>query len=251
MTKRVYEKYDGSQVTDSMLQEAARLFSENYGVWGREAASVVGAFAKEGNHVKISKDRLRAQYLPENAVCSYVRVIVDGHLAGNAFACRWKYENRTVCWITQLVVHRNYRERGLAVGLLNELKESEDDVYGLMSSHPAACIAAARVFGNTINAVRLDFIKEHAEGIMKSSPISYVRAARPHGSLFNSGNTDGAVSSVDTNFFIDHTEPLEALASVRETMDWPLGELLDGHEYLIVFEVRHRSRSTSRPRPGS
>ena len=35
MAKRIYEKYDGSQVTDSMLQEVSQLFSENYGVWGR------------------------------------------------------------------------------------------------------------------------------------------------------------------------------------------------------------------------
>lgn len=102
---------------------------------------------RTGNHVKIGRDRLRAQYLPKDAACSYVKVTVDGHLAGNAFACRWKYSNQTVCWITQLVVHRDYRERGLAVGLLNELKGT-GDVYGLVSSHPAACVAAAKVFGS-------------------------------------------------------------------------------------------------------
>ena len=48
MTKKVFEKYDGGQVTDSMLQEASRLFSENYGVWGKEAAKSMGTFAKEG-----------------------------------------------------------------------------------------------------------------------------------------------------------------------------------------------------------
>ncbi len=53
MAKRVYEIYDGSHVTDSMLQEASQLFSENYGVWGKKAASGVGAFAKEGKLVQI------------------------------------------------------------------------------------------------------------------------------------------------------------------------------------------------------
>jgi hypothetical protein len=98
--------------------------------------------------VKISKDRLRAQYLPKSAVCSYVRVIVDDCLAGNVFACRWKYNERSVCWITQLVVHREYRERGLALGLLNELRQDDNDLYGIMSSHAAACLAAAKVFGS-------------------------------------------------------------------------------------------------------
>jgi len=53
-----------------------------------------------------------------------------------------------VCWVTQLVVHRDYRERGLAVGLLNELRQGGDDMYALMSSHPAACLAAAKAFGS-------------------------------------------------------------------------------------------------------
>ena len=106
---------------------------------------------------------------------------MDGSLAGNAFACRWVYDNKSVCWVTQLVVHQDYRERGLAMGLLNQLRHYDDDVYGLMSSHPAACLAAAKAFGSkrilifvvnlmlnmigSINTVRLDFIKEHAEEI--------------------------------------------------------------------------------------
>ena len=79
---------------------------------------------------------------------SYVGVSVNGHLAGNVFACRWTVDGKTICWITQLVVHRDYRERGLASGLLNEIKLDEDGAYGIMSSHPAACLAAAKAFGS-------------------------------------------------------------------------------------------------------
>ena len=51
---------------------------------------------------------------------------------------------------------------------------------------------------------------------------------------------------VSIHFFVDHTEPLEALECVREVMDWPLGELADGHEFLLVLEARRRPRSKSR-----
>lgn len=71
---------------------------------------------------------------------------MNGHLAGNAFACRWSVDGRTICWITQLVVHHDYRERGLAAGLLDEVRLDGDDVYGVMSSHPAACLAASRAY---------------------------------------------------------------------------------------------------------
>ena len=101
-----------------------------------------------GSRVRLSKDRLREQYLPDGAVCSYARVTVEGRPAGNVFACRWTYNGKTVCWITQLVVHRDFRERGIAVSLLNQIRQDDDEIFGLMSSHPAACLAAAKAFGS-------------------------------------------------------------------------------------------------------
>lgn len=86
--------------------------------------------------------------MPDRSKCSYVRVIADGKFAGNAFACRWSYDGKTVCWVTQLVVDQKYRERGLATGLLNLLRSHDDDIYGIMSSHPAACLAAAKAFAS-------------------------------------------------------------------------------------------------------
>lgn len=74
-------------------------------------------------------------------------VTIDGVLAGNAFACRWEYSGRQVCWVTQLVVHSDYRERRLATTLLSHLIDNDDDVFGIMSSHPAACKALAKAVG--------------------------------------------------------------------------------------------------------
>ena len=86
---------------------------------------------------------------------------------------------------------------------------------------------------------------------MGCSPISYIKEAKLSGSLFNPEDTSGVVSSVDTGFFVDHEEPLEALVCVQENMKWPLGELIDGHEFLLILQIRRRARSTSRHRiPG-
>lgn len=74
-------------------------------------------------------------------------VTVDGVLAGNAFACRWEYAGRQVCWITQLVVHSDYREQSIATTILLNLIEPEDDVFSIMSSHPAACKALSKAIG--------------------------------------------------------------------------------------------------------
>lgn len=49
MDKLIFEKYDGKEVTDELVAEAATLFSNNYGVWGEQAAENMGSFAKAGN----------------------------------------------------------------------------------------------------------------------------------------------------------------------------------------------------------
>lgn len=99
-----------------------------------------------------------------------------------------------------------------------------------------------------VNEVRLDFIRDNAEAIMNASPVKYIRDSKVHGSLFNSKVTDGTVSCVDTQFFADHTEALEALQSVQEDDDWLLGELLDGHEFLFLVEARSRRSKSHSPR---
>ena len=82
---------------------------------------------------------------------------------------------------------------------------------------------------------------------MRLSPISYIKDAELCGSLFDPKDTSGAHSPVNTKFFVDYTEPLEALAWVREGLDWPLGELLDGYEFLYILAVRRRDRLRSQP----
>lgn len=100
--------------------------------------------------MKASKGRLVAQYLLDKA-STYTRATVDGALAGQAFACRWEHDGKTVCWITQLVVHRDYRRQGLATSLLRELREDGDDMFGIMSSSPAACLAFANAYTSTLS----------------------------------------------------------------------------------------------------
>lgn len=50
MEKTVYEAFHTDVgITEELLQEAARLFSENYGVWDKQAPQMVGQFAKAGS----------------------------------------------------------------------------------------------------------------------------------------------------------------------------------------------------------
>lgn len=81
---------------------------------------------------------------------------------------------------------------------------------------------------------------------MSVSPVAYVKDAPLRGSCFDSEHkTSGLISSASTNFHVHHDEPLAALAEIREYMDWPLGDLLDGDEFLVLLEVRRRRSSNS------
>lgn len=57
------------------------------------------------------------------------------------------------------------------------------------------------------------------------------------GTLFEDNPVKGTVSTVFTSFFIDHREPLAALDSYKAKGKWVLGDLLDGHEFIIILPV--------------
>ncbi len=77
--------------------------------------------------------------------------------------------------------------------------------------------------------------------------MPYIKDAKLCGSLFGPDDGSGLVAGVDTSFFVDHDEPLEALSMVRREQEWPLGgSLPDGKEFLLVLQAR---RSRSRPSP--
>jgi hypothetical protein len=48
MEKKLYEGFTSDEVTDEMLVEASKLFSDHYGVWGERAAQSMGKFAIAG-----------------------------------------------------------------------------------------------------------------------------------------------------------------------------------------------------------
>ncbi|KAK3346349.1 hypothetical protein B0T25DRAFT_592588 [Lasiosphaeria hispida] len=237
--RAVESEFESEDITDEMLTKAAQLFSDHYGIWdtpdGRQGP-------KRGNRVKITASRLRSDYLPVGARSSYVRVHVDDNLAGNAFACRWAYQGRQVCWVTQLVVHHEFRERRVATRLLEKLRKNDDEIFGIMSSHPAACIAISKACAElSFPNVQLGFMQSCASEVMAGSPIAYVRDPKLCGSLFQPDSTvsdvNDLVSGVDTNFFVSHEDPLRAVAWLRQHDLWPLGNLPDGLEFLLVFEA--------------
>ncbi len=253
MTFRL-EKFDGAAITDEMIVAAADLFSQNYGVWGPQAAERMGVKRlKHGARVKMSSSKIISQVLPNGANNVYIRAVIErpslidignvpqpkvlDELAGNIFATRWTYNGRQMIWITQLCVSGAYRSQGIAKKLVEALRENERGM-GVLSSHAHAILAVLHVYGRPTEMVDLTMTQDHARAIMDSCPVQYVKEAKLHGSLFGEVD-DGSVSCADTQFWVDHEEPLKALDAVRaKGIAWPFGELPEGHEFLVLVKAR-------------
>lgn len=214
-----------SQVDDSTLAACLEVFNNNYGIWGEGAPSPI----KKGARVRMGLDRVRNQCLFDDN--SWLVVAKeDGNIVGHAFASTWKSGALDVCWITQLVVVSARRGFGIATSMMYRLGDKfRGFVFGLASSHPGAVKALSH-----LGQVDLSFIKQSAASILDSSTVEYLKQAKLHGSLFDAAS-DGSISCVDTGFFVDHQEPLTALAKIK---NWLLGDLLEGHEFLVI--VKHK-----------
>ncbi|KAH9941561.1 hypothetical protein B0H21DRAFT_696827, partial [Amylocystis lapponica] len=204
---------------------------EHYGVWASDVTSPL----KPGGHVKMTASKLRKQCLgnPEQTV---LVMSFGGYTIGHAFASRWEYGD-----VMQLVVDTNQRKRYIATNLLQNVKHhpwfAPVTIIGVASSHPAACNAVAKVAllihsqGLGTAKIDTDFIAQHGAAVLQCTTVEYLKGARLCGSLFGEDRSDGAVSLVNTNYFIDHAEPKEALKQYFEENKWHLGQLRDGHEF--------------------
>ncbi|PPR02683.1 hypothetical protein CVT24_002105 [Panaeolus cyanescens] len=241
-----YVAFEGNEITDDLYEACANLFSTQYGIWGERPAGVPGP--RQGARVKMSPKHMKASLVsdPDNTVLvvCFRRLPEDppgrGFVIGHAFGTVWEYDGGKVGWVTQLVVDTAARKRYIATSLLQIMKHHSMfkgiNAIGLVSSHPAACAAIAKLIRQNIHTVDLDFCRQYASAIISSSPVPYVREMQLRGLLFQENHDQGACSSVFTNFFVDHTEPLAALHEYRLRKDqWNLGELLDGHEFLIIL----------------
>jgi hypothetical protein len=88
------------------------------------------------------------------------------------------------------------------------------------------------------NVVNTAFIRDNAQKILDAATVGYLKSAKLRGSLFQENAHPGVISSIYTEFFVDHKEPLEALENFKAAgRGWCLGELLDGHEFLLILPI--------------
>jgi hypothetical protein len=108
----VYRIIPGPKVKNDQLKICAEHFSSHYGVWSDIAQTTMGLWAKPGKHIRMGRERLRAQCLPEGANNILIAAMNErGQQVGQCFVSQWTHGEGRVWWITQLLVLQGYRNQ--------------------------------------------------------------------------------------------------------------------------------------------
>ena len=210
-----------SAVSPGQLEACARLFSENYGVWGKGAPQKL-----LGSRVRLSANKLMEQYLFDDSCCLATATTLDGNIVGHAFATKFCYEDVCFSWITQLVVASQFRNQGIASKLC-QLSWDVDAVAGcgIVTSHPHAIKALEKATRRRCKHGMMDC----AHSLLQASCIPYL-----HNRNVSCGQS-GGICTVDTGFFVDHTD-VDKLISIQSPR-LGLKQLEAGHEF-VAFTLK-------------
>jgi hypothetical protein len=131
-----------------------------------------------------------------------------------------------VSWITQLVVHKNYRQRGVAQQLLKLVSNSKAHfACGLASANPFAVSALEKATGWLVEPRR---ILKHKTVILDFA-CQYV----PYVNCDTQFSISDKTSTVNTCLFVDHSEVKDGIQSLNaKGQAWSLGDLSEGWEWL-------------------
>lgn len=210
-------------LSDHEWEQCSELFLNHYGVWSSKSSV-------PGSRVQLTKTRLKSLFCfsPGCRVAllfDMVSLEMDGipMLVDHAF---YVYTQEMV-WITQLVVHADYRRRGFGTRLCSMACRVLDKIQfaGLVSSNPFAVKSLEKAMGETVNVT---LVEKHASTALTKLSIPYitsdmVEVQYDHERCFK--------CLCHTKFHVDHSEVDFARESLAH---WHLGNLGDGDEYLAL-----------------
>lgn len=183
---------------------------------------------------------------------THVHDPVSGKLIGYAFGTSAPdpssplNSGKKIMWITQIVVHKDFRSDRIATHLIAAATEGFPtlSVLDIVSPHPWAIRAVMRVAGVDMHNIDLDFIAQHGSACLRAVGVPYVNETMFFGSVFGlpdmdpSPNAPNLVSLVHTRF---HTEPewcMRILQEEKKERGWRLGDLPEGHEFFLVLRKK-------------
>jgi len=214
----------------NLINEMSELYSNHYGLWGKTSQN-------PGKRISLSPSYIRKWTENDNAYIATARN--KNILIGYAIAIQ-SYKNKAekknaISWITQLVVHQDYRQHGIGKELLFSFWGfSNHYAWGIMSSNPYAIRALEKA---TYRRVQPFIIKNKEISLKKFGieKVSYLDEETEF--VITLKNT-----KVNTKFPSDISNVNEKLHNVtKKGVPWVLGEIEEGWEWL-AFTFNHQDK---------
>lgn len=215
-----YRWFAESELDNELLDRCASLFSGHYGVWSEFHPEQ----SRAGQPIRLPASRIRKDYLP--AEQSWAALAFDGDdLVAYALLLRAEVpELGRVDWVTQLVVHRDYRDRGVAKRLLNSVWGFSDHAaWGLVTPNPFAIRALEKATRRRCDPAR---IAKSAEELCAfgESLLPFIQSGV--------AEVSGDRSVANTQFWVDHSDLEEMLTGAEARGSaWILGRIGEGEEW--------------------
>lgn len=225
----IYKTIKCSALTDEQLEECSALFSANYGEYsGKDKPE------KQRKRIKLPAGYYRKMGENPNM---YVSLCYNGNqLLGHAFFLKKELVNGEKCsWVTQLVVHYSYRNRGVATRLLQSAWGFSDYfAWGLATTNAVTVKTLESVTWRRVDPI---VIGRHLEEIdMLCDEIVFADKKNLR--------IDDNKSQIFTDFYPEFQKLKNSLTDVYVSR---LGAIEDGCEWLaftfqhqdMVFDEKH------------
>ena len=226
----------GQMANKELVRDCAYLYSRHYGFWGQSSLTAAG------QRVRLSSRRLRDWLIDEG---SRIALAYDGsNLVGYAIAIQTKVPKYgTISWVTQFVVHEDYRRRNVGKTLLFSIWRLTDHfAWGLLTASPYAVRALEKATRRRCDPAR---IKKNRKKLYSVGRAHVPYVTEETNIEISSGSTDR--SRIRTGFCLDLSDLNEMLAQVT-TMEkpWRLGPIEEGWEWFaFTFSDQEQLRWTS------
>lgn len=223
--------YVGRDAPDAILDECSDLFGQHYGVWSVTEGN------RAGKRVRQSRDRIRELLRGRDARLATARQ--DSRLVAYAAAVQpFVAGHGTMSWVTQLVVHEDFRQEGIAKKLLFAIWAFSDHfAWGLVTSNPYAVRALEKATRRRAMPTR---IATDAQSLLiGGADVPYIN---PRTEV----ECTADVSRINTQFFVDHADVPGMVRQASISEQWLLGQVPEGWEW-FAFTFRDQQQIPLRP----
>lgn len=219
-----YEWIPGGLITLELLAQCSALYSAHYGCWSASSPT------SPGKRIRLSPAKLRQWFAAKDTHVYMAKR--DNELIGYAIAATVKVPDYgIVSWVTQLVVHSNFRQQDVAKTLLFSIWGlSNHFAWGIVSANPFAIRALEKATRRRCLPMRISRNKRK----LLSVGIDHVPYVTEDTDIVVQ---DGS-SKINTGFFVDHSR-LEAMVQSVISIEapWFMGVIEEGWEWFaFIFQ---------------